>query len=89
MQRRTLLGALAIISLATPARGIFYRPNNEDDDFRTDIDGVMSKREKRLIQARMKRGRRLCRDCQPENKGKHIEAHSSFRIHNNAAFLRK
>src|SRR5205823_10088675 len=32
------------VALASPS-GIFYRPGNEDDDFTTDIRGVMSKRE--------------------------------------------
>lgn len=45
------------VSLATPS-GIFYRPNNEDDDFTTDIRGVMSKREKKAIQRRLMRGKR-------------------------------
>lgn len=45
------------VSLTTPS-GPIYRPGNEEDDFRSDIDGVLSKREKMMIVKRMKRGKR-------------------------------
>lgn len=45
------------VALASPS-GIFYRPLNEDDDFTSDIRGVLSKREKRKIANRVARGRK-------------------------------
>jgi DNA invertase Pin-like site-specific DNA recombinase len=44
------------ITIVTP-NGPYYRPCNDDDDFRSDIDGAMGKREKREIVKRLVRGK--------------------------------